>query len=714
MEQFDVEKIVSLLAKGGVFEGKGFEVRQQQVAMLRDCLSTYLENKTAAIEAATGTGKSIAYLLAAVFWALKKGQRTVVSTNTIALQEQLLKKDIPFLLQTIGQNVKVVLVKGMHNYLCLRKLDDANVEKRFFNEKQIAELEKIELFAKKESDGSKSSLGFTPSHEVWEKVAAEGESCTHIKCPHYKKCFFFKARSEAADAQLLVSNHHLLFADISLRFETDNYDQSCILPSFTRLILDEAHHVEEVAKEHFAKKVSFGVFLRFLNRLVAERSGGKIKALHQKIFETVPPEKRDKELDKLLLELELDIPITKKKCLEQIEETFSAFKDFEGEEKMRIRPEHLTHPFWTDIFQKKVNDTTFLLKSLLQSIESALQRIENNEILKAKCEGIMADIKGIILRLEGFLQTLMEFAFSPENKEEVKWIELPTKTLVIAKIDVSSLLNDALFSKMDSTVLCSATLSSKKDFSFIKRSLGLKEMYEKIYDSPFDYEKKAVLLVPLDMPHPDADFFAKAASAKIEEAVIASSGGTFVLFTSYSALMLAKEQLEASFYQKKFTLLCQGQRPTHELLNEFKKNQRAVLFGTDSFWEGVDVSGDALRCVIIMKLPFLVPSDPFFQAKSERMKENGQSPFFDYSLPQATMKFKQGFGRLIRTKTDRGCVMCLDHRLATKGYGKIFLNTLPNCPRVFDKGEKVIEKLREFFKKEQGEDVGSCKFHTAH
>lgn len=695
-DTFDIDKIASLIDEGGIFASQGFEVRPEQIGMLRDCLTTYQENKVAVIEAATGTGKSVAYLLAATFWALKKGQRSVISTNTIALQEQLLKKDIPFLLKTIGEKVKVVLVKGMHNYLCLRKLEDVAVEKRFLNEKQVADIEKIEKFASETQEGSKSSLGFAPGADVWEKVAAEGESCTHIKCPHYKNCFFFKARAEASDAQILVSNHHLLFADLALRQATNNYEQSCLLPAFKRLVLDEAHHVEDVAKEHFAKKVSKGSFLRFLNRLIAERSGGKIKALHQKIFETVPQAKRDQELEKLLLELELDLPVAKRKCQEQVEECFAALNVFEAEEKFRVKTEHLQSPFWTEIFQRNVNNTRFFLGNFLQSIRSLIERIENYEALKTKCEGMIADIKGIILRLEGLLDTLMEFAFSPESKEEVKWIEVASKTLVIAKLDVSTIISEALFEKMDSTVLCSATLSSKKDFGFIKRTLGLKAAEEKIYDSPFDYENNAMLLVPLDMPHPDGAQFVKIASQRIEEAVLASGGGAFVLFTSYTALLAAKEHLQSSFYHKNFTLLCQGQKPTHELIQEFKSAPKAVLFGTDTFWEGVDVAGDALRCVIIVKLPFLVPSDPFFQAKSEIMKENGQSPFFDYSLPQATMKFKQGFGRLIRSKSDRGCVICLDHRLATKGYGKIFLNTLPNCPRVFDQSKNVIAKLEEF------------------
>lgn len=691
---FDHEKIVSHISEGGLFSKKlpHFEVRDAQKEMLRDCLTAYTDEKIATIEAATGTGKSMAYLLAALYWAHLKDERTVISTHTIALQEQLLKKDIPFLLENLGLDLKVVLAKGMHNYLCLRKLEDVEVEKRFLQPSQVDELEKIKQAAQTAQELSRSDLPFAVSSECWDKVAAEGESCTHSKCPHFKRCFFFKARAEAADAHLVIANHHLLFADLSARQESNNYEQMCVLPPYKRLILDEAHHVEDVAKEHFAKKTSRKSFLRLLTRLST-----KLKAMHQKVADTIPEPKRDDATKKLLSLLELDLPSERRSAADAIEHTFVHLEmGFGITEKLRIRQEQFQHPLWGE-FQATTRSLSDTLRRFLGSVSGVIKKIEESEDLKSRLEGLVADIQGVYHRLTLSLETLLEFAFSPLEQEEVRWIDA-SGVCVRARLDIAFLLSSALFEKMATTVLCSATLSTQNDFKFIHSTLGIKEGVGKIYASPFDYEKNAVLLVPLDMPHPDTAPFLEHAARHIEQTIDTCQGNAFVLFTSYTTLKQVKERLEGVFYRKGYPLLCQGDQSAMVLLNRFKKEKGAVLFGTDSFWEGVDVVGDALRCVVIVKLPFLVPSDPFFQAKSEKLQLEGKSPFFDYSLPQATMKFKQGFGRLIRSKNDRGCVVCLDARLATKGYGKMFLKTLPPCGRVFEKGVEIQEKLRHFYR----------------
>lgn len=697
-------KLVELLSDSGPIcqKMKGFEARDAQSQMLADIIDAYLENKTSLIEAGTGTGKSLAYLIPAIFWALEKNEPTVISTHTIALQEQLIKKDIPFLLEALGVKVKAVLVKGMSNYLCLRKLQDLSYEKRFFTEKEQMEIERIEEWGANTKTGSKSELPHLPTLETWEKVCAEAENCTHMKCPHYKECHFFQARREASDAQLLIANHHLLFADLSAREETNNYHDSCILPSYKRLILDEAHHTEDVATEHFAKRISRFSLFRLINRLLSEKNVGKLRTLHQKLFEAYPEAKRDQDITAIFLKLELDFPHARKRVMDLFDALFRAVLEFSGDEKIRLRSTEQQLPFWVTRVQPMAAAAIAEGRKWRQSILSLLDRVGDLPPLKEKCEALIIDIQGLVERLEKAFIVIHDFVFEQDVKDVVKWIEVTAAQnvhMITARLDIASVLATSLFEKIPTVVLCSATLATKREFHFIRSTLGIKDATEKLYDSPFDYEQKAHLLVPLDMPHPDHESFAERASEKIYDAVLASGGGTIVLFTSYGMLSEARRHLHERFKEHGLKLLVQGEESAHALLTRFRKNERMVLFGTDSFWEGVDVVGDALRCVVIVKLPFLVPSDPLFQAKSEKMTREGKSPFFDYSLPHAAMKFKQGFGRLIRSKTDRGCVVCLDSRIATKGYGKIFLGSLPPCLRTFDSSANISQSLQDFYRK---------------
>lgn len=683
------ERIVSLLEPGGVFSEKlpGFEVREGQVSMLRDVLAAYENKETVLIEAGTGIGKSLAYLIPALYWALEEGEPTIIATNTIALQEQLIQKDIPFLLDALDLDLKVVLVKGMQNYVCLRKLHDSR------NDVPTS----LHSWAKRAKEGSRSELPVLPSHDLWEQIGAEAEGCNHIKCPHYKECFFFKARREAANAHLIIANHHLLFADLSLREQNDNYTDVCVLPPYQRLILDEAHHIEDVATEYFADKVGRRGLIQFLGRLISDRSTGKIMALHKKLFEAYPKDGGDRDL---LLLLELTLPAAKRNLVDQIHSTFELINQFtcdqQKEEKLRFRPEHLKHPFWIEIVQPAVQELIAEGKKFLQSVLLLEVYVKRDPILPSKCEGILADIGGICNRLEGLFEILSNFVFSPVEPTRVRWIE-GDGHLITADLEIAPRLSKVLFDRLPTTILCSATLSTNRSFSFIRSRLGIQEAVERIYESPFDYNKQAMLTVPIDLPDPGSPQFIEAASQSIFDAITASQGGVFVLFTSYQMLRSSEKLLADRLLEQRYTLFCQGDEGRSALLKKFRQTERAVLFGTDSFWEGVDVVGEALRCVILVKLPFKVPSDPLFQARSEAIAQRGGSPFFDYSLPHAIVKFKQGFGRLIRNKKDRGCVICLDSRLVKKGYGKQFLKSLPPCPQHFDSRAALFKKLREFY-----------------
>ncbi len=669
----------------------GFEVREGQLKMFQDVYAAYEENQTYLIEAGTGTGKSLAYLIPALLWAMQKGEPTVIATHTIALQEQLMQKDIPFLKEALGFQLKAVLAKGMHNYVCLRKMYDA--------QEQIPE--SILRWSRVTVEGSKSELPVVPSGDLWEQVGAESESCTHIKCPYYKECFFFRARKEMADAHLIVANHHLLFADLSIRKENGKFEEAAVLPAYKRLVLDEAHHCEDVATQYFADTVSRRGIIHFLGRLFSDRGTGKLVTLYGKICEAYPNGNAFAE------SLTIHLPAEKRGLVERVNYAFERLSSFfarqRQEDKCRIREHHLKEVQWLDEVQPAVATAIEEAKRWIHSvmlIEGKLKQLEDPQLL-LKCEGVLAEILGLCARLERFFETLQTFVFAPLETTKVRWMEgtPPDLRLISADLEIATLLSQSLFDRVPTVVLCSATLSTHGSFSFIRSRLGIAAAQERIYESPFDYATQSLLTVPIDLPDPSHPSYTQAAAEQIWEAVEISKGGAFVLFTSYAMLRECEKILSHRLHKQQYLLFCQGDESRSNLLRKFRQSPKALLFGTDSFWEGVDVAGEALRCVIIVKLPFKVPSDPLFQARSEAIASQGGSPFFDYSLPHAIVKFKQGFGRLIRTKEDRGCVICLDPRLIKKGYGKLFLQSLPPCQTFFEAAPHVAKQLREFYLK---------------
>lgn len=643
---------------------KGFEARPQQQEMLALVEEAYASGSHAIIEAGTGTGKSLAYLIPALLRAARHGETTLISTHTISLQEQLLDKDLPLLLDALDLNVDVVLVKGMSNYLCLRRLKEAQLESPLLTEREAKEVAQLAAWSEETHIGSRSELPLAPLRETWERVCAESDSCTHAACPHYSECFFYRARQEASDARILIANHHLLFSDLAIRAQTENYTESSVIPPYNHLVLDEAHHLEAVATDHFASRVSRHGLLQLIGRLHSERGTGKLKLLHKKVMESDPEAP-------FFNELELDIPAEKRQWGEAIEALFQEVSCFQPrEEKIRFRASHLADPRWLENVQPAAQDVIDQGERFLTSLTTLVKQVKG-------CEGIVAEIKAIIGRLEGQLKSLQAFVFEEESPSEVRWIE-PGGRLVCAKLDVSRLLTEHLFDRFPTVVCCSATLAAGNKFDYIKERLGIVHASEGLFSSPFNYGQQMELIVPEDLPLPEAPGFLQAACEAILASVKASRGSAFVLFTSYQMLKQCAEMLAPKL--EAFTLLCQGDESRHTLLDNFRKQKRCILFGTDSFWEGVDVVGEALRLVIIVKLPFKVPTDPLFQARSEKITEAGGSAFFDYALPQAIVKFKQGFGRLIRTRRDHGCVVCLDTRLINKPYGKKFIKSLPSCP----------------------------------
>jgi len=709
------EEIQKFFSNGGALalQIKGFEERSEQKEMARDVQISFQEQQPALIEAGTGTGKSLAYLIPSILWAHQHDERIVISTNTIALQEQLIHKDIPLAMKALGLEMKYVLAKGMSNYVCLRRLDEETQEQSLFHESLEEELYSIQEWAKTSIEGSRSKLPFFPSYQAWERVSVQSDLCDGPKCASFNKCFFFKARKEAQEAKIIVVNHHLLFADLRLRLETNNMSGQALLPYYKRVIIDEAHHIEDIATEYFAQKVSRLELLKILAILSQEKSEekrGKLGLLKLKLDSLLKPHDKD------LLHFFDALATERRSLLFLIGEFFDSFASFfqllgSKEQKLRLMPAHITHPFW----QNTLKARSELLGGALLNFAMTLQRLETSltelksETLEEQTKVSRLEVKALGIRLAQASERLKDFISGPkEGDERVFWIQQEMRRdahevqLISAQDDISDLLGKNFFGNMATSILCSATLASNKSFSYPKGRLGIgsdRSCVENIYPSPFAYKKQALLGVPLDMPFPDSPDFQAASHKAIKELTKASQGNAFVLFTSYEALKSAWNVLHEPLKELGFFPIKQGDNHRHALLERFKGQNRSILFGTDSFWEGIDIVGDALRCVIITKLPFHVPSDPLSQVRCERITAKGKSAFFEYSLPKAVMKFKQAFGRLIRHKEDRGCCITLDSRIIKKNYGKIFLQSLPECLEVFEPLETLKEKMVDFYRK---------------
>ncbi|MEX2305882.1 MAG: helicase C-terminal domain-containing protein [Waddliaceae bacterium] len=679
-----------------------YEPRKEQKEMLKTVESAYNNSEIALIEAGTGIGKSIAYLIPALKWATETGERTVISTHTIALQQQLLNKDLPTLRKALNCDIKAVLVKGMSNYICLRKLEESKHEFLLLPEEEKGQFEKIEQWAYQTADGSRTDLNFLPKSKVWESVCAEADTCTFRKCPHFDHCHLMKARENAKDAKIIIVNHSLLMADLSIRLTDENYDEHALLPPYKHLIIDEAHHIEEVATKSFARKAGEIQMRRTLMRVGSDRAG-KLSIIGDQLSrlkKKIPPELIAQRSDLLV----------------DIVNAFAAyhtlFDVLEKEDKVRIQASIQKDPVW----KEEVIPLTSQLHAQMNTYQAAMHNFEqelqtiDSESFREKTSGPRKEITAMIVRLQEAVSLLQYLATNPPSPDKVPWIErrIFKKTQAIdlyeAELDISKLLSSALFQPFSSLVLCSATLTSNNKFNFFRKQTGLdltdKPITEKIFFSPFDYENQGVFLIPNDIPLPSHPSFLSDANALMLKTILSARTGTFILFTSYSMLTKTYSALLDPLTKAGFTLLKQGDGNRHDLLSRFRNEKNCVLFGTDSFWEGVDVAGEALEFVIITKLPFRVPTEPVIQARSELIDQQGGSAFFDYSLPQAIVKFKQGAGRLIRNKKDHGYVLCLDSRILQKNYGKQFLKSLPPFKQVSVPSEEIVKEIQKFKKRQ--------------
>ena len=702
-------------ADGMMAHLKGFEPRDEQVRMACTVAEAFNQDRVVLVEAGTGTGKSLAYLIPALLWALRNNERVVVSTNTINLQEQLIRKDLPFLARNSAMEFKAALVKGRSNYACLRKLEHAEAEPSLFPDESSAELTTIIEWSHSCQDGCRSDLSFIPHHTTWEEICCEADQCSRSRCKHFGLCFFYRARRESSAARILVVNHALLLSDIVLRKET-GYDATAILPPFTRLIFDEGHHLEDVATSHLSLSITRSGILKQLQRLVphTQNRAGLLTIIAAGITRHLPESAEGlyMELSGMLEAHLLPKSLDLSGLTEQTMDWLALRVEHEGkgeagrEVKYRITPETERTEFWLECRQRlqaladAINDYTSALRTLVRRSKDLPEKLQE------RLADQLLDTSGIEGRLQNMADGLL--FFTTDAAGYCRWIETRRGNrgiqarLTAAPLDISTELKESVLDKLKTIIVTSATLTVGGQFTYLKKRTGFAllpsaRVSELQLASPFNYARQVFVAVPDEMPEPTSSDYRAALERHIMKAVTISRGGAFILFTSYDMLNRVYQALSPALTRQGLTPLKQGDTGRHSLLTRFRAEGNAVLFGTDSFWEGVDVKGEALRLVIIARLPFQVPTEPVQQARAEKIKSDGGDPFRDFAVPQAVIKFRQGFGRLIRSRDDRGAVLILDRRVLNKSYGRIFLRSLPDTEIIRGDSADIFARMKEFF-----------------
>jgi len=701
----------TLAERGAVARGLGaFEDRPSQRDMAAYVADVYNDGGVALLEAGTGVGKSFAYLIPALVWARENGERTVVSTNTINLQEQLVGKDLPVLaraLATSDHTPTFALLKGWRNYLCLARLDQARAgQESLFEPERAREVEALAAWATRTGDGSLADLTDQPSSEVWDAVAAESDLCTRLKCPHFDPCFLFQARRQAAEADVVVVNHHLLAADLAVRMASDNWLEAAVLPPYRRLILDEAHHVEDVAAQHLGSQVSSIGVQRLLGRL--ERNGrGLLPALHAELAaRDALPTAGSRELVRRRLD---DALASARRAADELFALLDRrLAASEGGPVLRFTEDFARDAVWEEGLGVMLENLLRSLDTVRDGIETTAERLTVDDPAERSAQ-LVGELRGVVRRLDAAGQGLTA-ALSPPpgGPPAVRWLERrgkrgPNLSLSSVPLDLAPLLKHNLFDRVETVVLTSATLAVGGEFAFLEERLGLdlaptRVVVREVLPSPFDFPSQCVLGIPTDIPEPrdDGPGHDAAVARVLVELAHASDGGVFCLFTSHRALRRVADTVRAELGVR-WPLLVQGEGQRDHLLRRFRESGSAILLGTDSFWEGVDVPGRALRVLILAKLPFKVPSEPLTAARLERLEARGVDSFTHYLVPHAALKLKQGFGRLIRSRSDVGAVVLLDRRIVTKRYGRAMLDGLPPATRVVGGWDEVRGEMEEFF-----------------
>ena len=716
----EINRIEELISPSGMMKKllNNYEDRCGQRKMLGLVARTYNRRGLALVEAGTGTGKSLAYLIPSVLWAQQNQEVSVISTSTINLQQQLVTRDIPLVEGLLGKKIRWALVKGRNNYLSIRRLRLAmSSDPLLFNTTHSEELSEIASWSEETVDGSLSDMSFVPSQNVWNEVKSDSEVCLGRACPSYQECHYQNARKTASNAHLLIANHHILLSDASAKDGNLNNKERFILPDYKRLVIDEAHNIEDVATTHFGSRVTSDGILRLLQR-VSSRGLGLVPAIKNPIEKGGSNHELLQEKGGLGKELSSSLRFAK--------ENLERFLDsIESEIHVFSPGSHYRIPLFTIEVP-----TANIISSALEKLVSSLEVLRNQTMdIRWKLELETVGIDGMNGRILEFVNlearlkeitTCLRKVFSADHQDEshVRWIEWKKGTvstdrdLCVYSVPVESgkILMDTLFSKMTTLVLTSATLTTQGSFEFIRGRIGLgvreleslpEELLptEMALTSEFNFNRQVMLAIPTDFPdvRTSGDLYHEKTAKVIQEVVSFAKGGVLVLFTSWESLKTVSGILRETSTLE-VPLLVQGEDTRSRLLRRLVQAQQGVLLGVGSFWEGIDVPGPALQTVIIPRLPFSVPTTPVNAARIEQTLLNGGDPFKDLLLPVATLKLKQGFGRLIRSSSDRGVVVILDKRIALKSYGRHMRDSLPPAEVLSGTWESIKKHLKSFYR----------------
>jgi ATP-dependent DNA helicase DinG len=636
-----------------------YEYRPGQIEMAEAVLRAFDEKRHLIVEAGTGTGKTLAYLVPAIAAAVSTSGRVIISTGTKNLQEQLMEKDIPFLQRVLPRKFTAAYMKGRSNYACLQRIKRAENSPVLDGLEEMDYFDEVRQWARDSQVGDRAELvGLPENLSFWRHIDARSETCLGQKCPDFDPCFITRMRQRAMDADIVIVNHHLFFADLALR----NSEYGQVLPDYSAVVFDEAHLVEDVAAEYFGAQVS------------------------------------SYQMEDLVRDLAL-LPITSVDANKELTRTAGRVTRFADNFWMGFREsrgEEGRFPILPGTFARRKTNGEIeptALGEAYMGLDGALSRMETTlDALKEQ----PPEIENLTRRIRQ-LRFDLQFIVAGDDRSFVYWLERRGRGAFLraSPIDVSGLLQDKLFERVETVVLTSATLASAGSFQFIRERLGLAEADDLVAPSSYDYRNQAVLYLPQRMPDPRSPQWAQAAAAEVVKILNATEGRAFVLSTSFAGMRALYEMVAR---EVTYPCLLQGTASKAGLLERFRETPNAVLFATSSFWQGVDVRGRQLSCVIIDKLPFAVPSDPVVAARQRYIDDQGGSSFYEYSVPQAIISLKQGLGRLIRSATDRGVLAVLDPRLRTKGYGRMFLESLPPCritseiddvARVFEENETI-------------------------
>jgi ATP-dependent DNA helicase DinG len=717
MSTLNPDAIIKALLKGGAIANKlkNYENREAQLDLMRLIIRAFNEDKLAVAEAGTGVGKSFAYLLPALRYANLNDERIVISTATITLQQQLFEKDIPIVNSALEEPVKAVLIKGRGNYLCKRRLHDMLTEKEsalpFTENDQM--LGAIEGWSKSTRTGSRSELTFVPDESLWARVCSDSDSCMGPSCPECGSCFVMAVRRNAAAARILVVNHHLLFADLAARRQGAGYEATAVLPPYRRVVIDEAHRIEDSATSFFSSRFSSTGLFRQLGMLFRRR-GAQPSGLLVRLIARLPSGETPKTNE---------WASDTRGIREAAEELNDSALELCGEESVfRLIPAR------DSIIASRLVPPLLKLRGLLtrftEKAGALVESAEENLGESAKQDDVIWELRSALRHLHEVVSLIDAFMQYREHSEEVLWLERRHSqqngvndyaVFNSSPVNIAQQLKEALF-EANKTVICvSATLTIANSFHYWagrtgialvrqaggaakgeKGEKGEKNLLCGLFPSPFPYESAVLSAVPTDAPLPNEKNYKSFAENAIVRLIEASGGSALVLFTSFESLRFAYRMAAGRLEAQGIRCLKQGDDDRSRLLRTFIEDEKSVLFATDSFWEGVDAPGATLRLVIMYRLPFKTPNDPVFEARCENLEMQGGSPFMDLSVPEAVMKFRQGFGRLIRRNTDSGAVVILDSRTLRKQYGRHFIASLPKTRQCFADMETIIQNVEAF------------------